>query len=218
MSCTPAIPISAYRLCYRTVTDGDVAEDLVQEAFLRVIRFPHPVPWRCAFLDLALYDRSATSASTTSEEALAVSTRCCRRRDRKLIPTDCDETTMALDTSELSATKMAFDALNPEQKEAIGAESCRRYWLQGDRRRNWVFQRRCAVQGPNPPHTAQTQSRHRQAEGARDVNCEHAIELILDSLVEPLSAADQEALDRHLAECETCSGRVVRVSRAGAIA
>jgi hypothetical protein len=39
------------------------------------------------------------------------------------------------------------------------------------------------------------------------VNCERAIELILDSLVEPLAVEDREELDRHLAECESCQAQ-----------
>lgn len=41
------------------------------------------------------------------------------------------------------------------------------------------------------------------------MNCEHAIELIIASFVEPLSAADRESLDDHLVSCKSCSAAFV---------
>lgn len=45
------------------------------------------------------------------------------------------------------------------------------------------------------------------------MNCERAIELILDSLVEPLAAEDRQELDRHLAECKSCKAEAAAYDR-----
>lgn len=104
----------AYRLCYRTATERDVAEDLVQETFLRVLRFRGQFrgesrfsTWLYSIVRNVCLDHMRKRSR--EHEAFA---------ELRCDPLDCDAS-MLLDTSEMSATKRAFDALQPQQQEML---------------------------------------------------------------------------------------------------
>lgn len=104
----------AYKLCWRIVADNDVAEDLVQEAFLRVLRFRAQFRGDSQFstwLYTIVRNVCLDHVRTRSRERAAVS-------EMRFDPTGFDES-LSLDTSAMSATKKAFDALRPEQKTIL---------------------------------------------------------------------------------------------------
>lgn len=104
----------AYRLCYRTVTDSEMAEDLVQEAFLRVLRFRAQFRGDARFstwLYTIVRNVCLDHVRKRTRENAAVG-------EMRIDPTGCEQS-MSLDTSEMSAIKRAFDALKPEQKKML---------------------------------------------------------------------------------------------------
>lgn len=104
----------AYRLCYRTVMDSEMAEDLVQEAFLRVLRYRTQFRGESRFstwLYTIVRNVCLDHVRKRTREHAAVG-------EFSSDPTGRDEA-MWLDTSEMSAVKIAFDGLQPEQKRLL---------------------------------------------------------------------------------------------------
>ena len=104
----------AYAQCYRLVGDGVVSEDLVQEAFLRVLRHRDKFRGDSRFAtwlhrivrNVCLDHIGARNRREAAFDELAADRDGC-------------ETSTAIDDSEVSVTRIAFDRLSKEKQELL---------------------------------------------------------------------------------------------------
>ena len=104
----------AYALCYRMVADSDIAEDLVQESFLRVIRYRDSFRGEARFttwLHSIVRNVCLDYLGKQSREHLAAS--------ELAADATTNETSTPLDDSDMSITKLAFDSLTSEQQQLL---------------------------------------------------------------------------------------------------
>ena len=104
----------AYALCYRMVGDGDISEDLVQEAFLRVLRFRKNFRGDASFA--TWLHRIATNVcldhlGARRKETAAFAELAAEPMDTGSLPPP--------DDSEVAIARAAFEALSPDQQELL---------------------------------------------------------------------------------------------------
>ena len=104
----------AYAQCYRLVGDGSTAEDLVQEAFLRVLRHRDKFRGDSRFAtwlhrivrNVCLDYIGAQNRQEAAFEEFAAGSEGC-------------ETAAAIDDSDVSVTRVAFERLSREKQELL---------------------------------------------------------------------------------------------------
>lgn len=104
----------AYALCYRMVGDGAASEDLVQEAFLRVLRYRDRFRGDARFatwLHRIVRNVCLDHLGARNREKAAVAELCAD-------PSGLDAFAI-LDESDISITRMAFDRLSAEQRQCL---------------------------------------------------------------------------------------------------
>lgn len=104
----------AYALCYRMVGDSHTSEDLVQEAFLRVLRYRNKFRGDARF-STWLY-RIVTNVcldhlGARNKEAAAYDELVAESGETDCIPPP--------DDSDIAIARAAFETLSPEQKELL---------------------------------------------------------------------------------------------------
>lgn len=104
----------AYSHCFRIVGNGEASEDLVQEAFLRVLRFRSSFrgessfsTWFYRIVRNVCYDHLKAEKS----ESAAF--------DRLAIEQKSHETHVAIDDTEVSVTRIAFGKLSADQQQLL---------------------------------------------------------------------------------------------------
>ncbi len=104
----------AYRLCYRMVGDGHTSEDLVQESFLRVLRYrknfrgdSHFSTWLYRIVTNVCLDH----LHARSKEVAAF--------DELVAESANFDSEMAPDDSDVGIVEAAFEALSPGQRELL---------------------------------------------------------------------------------------------------
>jgi len=105
---------NAYAQCYRMVGDSQTSEDLVQESFLRVLRYRMKFRGDARFstwlyrivANVCLDHIGARRKEDAAFEALASDT-------------DCLDSVTLPDESDIGIAKTAYDALLPEQQELL---------------------------------------------------------------------------------------------------
>ena len=104
----------AYALCYRMVGDSATSEDLVQEAFLRVLRYRDKFRGDSRFttwLHRIVRNVCLDHLGTKGRERAAV--------DALAADADRGEGFTTIDDSEISITRLAFDKLSAQQQECL---------------------------------------------------------------------------------------------------
>ncbi len=104
----------AYALCYRMVGDGHVSEDLVQESFLRVLRFRQNFRGDACFT--TWLHRIATNVCLDHLGARRKETEAFRELAAE--PADIGSQP-APDDSDVAIARAAFEALSPDQQELL---------------------------------------------------------------------------------------------------
>jgi RNA polymerase sigma factor (sigma-70 family) len=104
----------AYALCYRMVGDGSTAEDLVQEAFLRVLRYRDKFRGDARFatwLHRIVRNVCLDHLGARDRERIAV-------EELSADPSHRDAFA-SMDESDISVTRMAFERLSEDQRQCL---------------------------------------------------------------------------------------------------